>query len=160
MPVSAEPDMGLARSEFGDESPVAARLAAVRTAWTKLSAPDFSTSLGIPKSTYIPLERGARDPSYAVLRALDSVYGLDLNWLVGGATLTPARKHSEIDPVLLQKAEMLIDDALDEGDVKAKPEQRFEFIARAYRAYANQEPARAQAIADTLRALRSKARRR
>lgn len=131
---------------------VADRLRAVR-AKAGLSAPDFADRIRIARSTYLTAERNERDPSPQILRALHKAFQIDLNWILEGEDLYPVKHRSEISAEVLLKAEGLINSALADGDVKATPAQRAQYIARAYRALANDDAERANVIADTLRTL-------
>jgi phage repressor protein C with HTH and peptisase S24 domain len=70
---------------LSDDDTVAARYALVRNR-AGLSKKAFAESLGIHPVVSGDIELGKRDPSRDVLVRLARVYGIDLNWLLTGAS--------------------------------------------------------------------------
>lgn len=76
----------MARPETQPKTPLACRLRQVRRENGDPDRAIFASKLGIGKNTIAFYERGERTPDASVLDAYRRVLGIDLNWLVSGAT--------------------------------------------------------------------------
>lgn len=74
----------MARPEAEPKTELGARLRAIRIALGNLDRAAVATDLGVAKNSLAFWERGERTPDAEVLAAYQSVYGININWLLSG----------------------------------------------------------------------------
>jgi transcriptional regulator with XRE-family HTH domain len=103
------------RGIFMEIDNIGERFRALRTR-LNLSQKDFSKETGISQSVIADIERGAKDPSRAVLLAIAQRYHVSLDWLLLG--IEPSKETGEIEKMRLEIETLKKENSVLEEDIR------------------------------------------
>lgn len=112
----------LASSEYN--LAVGDRLAAIRSS-RGLSQVEFALRLGLSPRAYQNYERGEREVPVAILRSLNSVFGISPLWVISG----PQKICTPSKPSLLEEIVIAVEHHLDQRRLKLDPVRKARLIA-------------------------------